>query len=93
MATTEQEMQYFRMVPMIPTDSAGRKVLTMTYHQKVQAAHMKGISLYELEAELTHMEKIGFWKREDNETYVVNPEYCKADFQNMSRLEQDANNK
>ena len=93
MATTEQELNYFKLIPHIPIDNLGRKVLKMTYKDKLQAAHYKGISIFQLEEEFNHLEKIGFWKREDNETYVINPEYHKSDFYNLGRLEQDANRK
>lgn len=93
MATTEQELDYFRLIPHIPTDSLGRKVLKLSYPQKLQICHMKGISIFQLEEEFAHLEKINFWKREDNETYVINPEYHKSDFYNLGRLERDANRK
>ena len=93
MATTEQELDYFKLIPHIPTDSLGRKVLKLSYQQKLQTCHMKGISIFQLEEELAHLEKIGFWKREDNETYVINHEYYKLDFHNLGRLERDANRK
>lgn len=93
MVTTEQELDYFRLIPHIPTDSLGRKVLKLSYQQKLQICNMKGISIFQLEEELSHLEKVDFWKREDNETYVINPEYYKNDFHNLGRLESNVNRK
>lgn len=90
MSSAFDELQFFKMIPSIPVDAAGRKVLKLDSKMKIQVAHFNNTTVSQLEEQLLAMEKGGFWSREpDGETFVINPKYCQPDFKNLERLEDD----
>lgn len=94
MSSAFDEMRLFKIIPYIPVDSKGRKVLKLNTQQKIQIAQFENITVSQLEERFLNFEKIGFWKRDsDGETFIINPSYCKPDFKNLERLEDDNRNK
>lgn len=90
MSNAYDELQFFKVLPHIPVDSQGRKVLKVNTQQKIQLSHYEGITVSELEERFINFEKIGFWKRsEDGETFIINPKYSQPNFKNLERLEDD----
>ena len=90
MSSAFDETRFFQMIPHIPVDSLGRKVLKLDTKTKLQAAQFNSTTVAELEEQMILLEKSGFWTREpDGETFVINPKYCKPDFKNLERLEDD----
>lgn len=90
MSSAFDELQFFKMIPSIPVDSQGRKVLKLDARSKIQVAQLQSMTVSQLEENLLAMEKGGFWTREpDGETFVINPKYCRPDFKNLERLEDD----